>query len=583
MLPRRAGPHARDLSRRRSPHPLRVSAAARGSAKIARWPPPDALPRPRAAVATLQPGESAERGREARRTCAPLRARRVGPGAGPPRPGRGARGPGRHARAGARPDPLRADARVAVHLLPRRGRASWPPTWRRRRTRASRCRPAATRTSRTSAASRRRTAGSSSAPTTSTRRCPGRGSGTSSGWRPAPRSPAATSGSPGTGGARSCRLRARVPRGHAGLRGREPPRRLVRPPHRERARRALRRPARAEGPARVLQPFARARRKTSLRAVRKLTERVDGELRFRSVPPLLVPFRELFDPGGAHDEAEFVQRLLDQYAAGLDPDRRFLFQTYRFVDLARKVVGVGSVGTRAWIVLLVGRDGRDPLVLQAKEAGRRCSRPTWAPARSTTTASASSRASGSRTRPATSSSAGSAARASTAQEHDFYVRQLWDWKASADLSALSAAGLHAYTRACGWSLARAHARSGDRLAIAAYLGAGARFDRAIARFAAAYADQNERDHARLAEAVAAGEVRGRARRVSDRPPARPSVGEPDPAVEAGRRVEVEHPHRLAPCRCGSRAPRRAARGRRPRAARAPPRRRTVKVSSPSRM
>ena len=92
------------------------------------------------------------------------------------------------------------------------------------------------------------------------------------------------------------------------------------------------------------------------------------------------------------------------------------------------------------------------------------------------------------------------------QEHDFYVRQLWDWKASADLSTLSESGLHAYTRACGWSLARAHARSGDRLAIAAYLGAGSTFDQAIARFSAAYADQNERDHQRLAEAVAAGEV-----------------------------------------------------------------------------
>jgi hypothetical protein len=92
------------------------------------------------------------------------------------------------------------------------------------------------------------------------------------------------------------------------------------------------------------------------------------------------------------------------------------------------------------------------------------------------------------------------------KEHDFYVRQLWDWKASIDLSTMGEAGLHAYTRACGWSLARAHARSGDRLAIAAYLGAGSKFDKAIARFSAAYADQNELDHKRLAEAVAAGEV-----------------------------------------------------------------------------
>jgi hypothetical protein len=93
-----------------------------------------------------------------------------------------------------------------------------------------------------------------------------------------------------------------------------------------------------------------------------------------------------------------------------------------------------------------------------------------------------------------------------AKEHDFYIRQLWDWKASIDLSRMTYSGLHAYTRACGWSLARSHARSGDRLAIAAYLGAGARFDRAIARFSASYADQNEIDHRRLADAVAAGEI-----------------------------------------------------------------------------
>ena len=115
-------------------------------------------------------------------------------------------------------------------------------------------------------------------------------------------------------------------------------------------------------------PFAKARRKTSLRAVKKLTERVDGELRFRSVPPLLVPLRELLDPDDARDETEYVRELLDEYAASLDEDRRYLFGTYRFVDMARKVVGVGSVGTRAWVFLLVGRDGKDPLVLQAKEA-----------------------------------------------------------------------------------------------------------------------------------------------------------------------------------------------------------------------
>ncbi|MGZ4275274.1 MAG: DUF2252 domain-containing protein [Solirubrobacteraceae bacterium] len=253
-------------------------------------------------------------------------------------------------------------------------------------------------------------------------------------------------------------------------------------------------------------PFAKARRKTSLRAVRKLTERAEGELRFRSVPPLLVPLRDLFDPGDARDQSEFIRDLLDQYAASLDVDRRFLFQTYRFVDMARKVVGVGSVGTRAWVFLFVGRGGQDPLVLQAKEAQASVLEPHLGASEFDTHGERVVR--GQRISHAAVDIFLSWQRSEglDGKQHDFYVRQLWDWKASADLSALTESGLHAYTRACGWSLARAHARSGDRLAIAAYLGASPRFERAIGRFAAAYADQNERDHERLAEAVAAGEV-----------------------------------------------------------------------------
>ena len=254
------------------------------------------------------------------------------------------------------------------------------------------------------------------------------------------------------------------------------------------------------------EPFARARRKTSVRAVMKLTERVDGELRFRSVPPLLVPFRELFSPADARDEQGYIRRLLQQYADGLDVDRRYLFETYSFVDMARKVVGVGSVGTRAWIFLLVGRGGKDPLVLQAKEAQASVLEPYLGASEFENHGERV--VEGQRLSHAASDIFLSWQRSEglDGEEHDFYVRQLWDWKASADLSTLSEKGLHAYTRACGWSLARAHARSGDRLAIAAYLGAGSQFDGAIARFSAAYADQNELDHRRLADAVTGGEV-----------------------------------------------------------------------------
>jgi uncharacterized protein (DUF2252 family) len=262
----------------------------------------------------------------------------------------------------------------------------------------------------------------------------------------------------------------------------------------------------AKGRIVFARPFAKARRKTSVRAVKKLTERVDGELRFRNVPPLLVPFRELFSPRVARDETEYIRALLDTYAASLDADRRHLFQTYRFVDMARKVVGVGSVGTRAWVFLLVGREGKDPLMLQAKEAQASVLEPYLGASEFENHGERVVR--GQRISQAASDIFLSWQRSPgvDGEEHDFYVRQLWDWKASADLSALSEAGLCAYARACGWSLARAHARSGDRLAIAAYLGAGTSFDRAICEFSARYADQNELDHQRLADVVAAGDL-----------------------------------------------------------------------------
>jgi len=253
-------------------------------------------------------------------------------------------------------------------------------------------------------------------------------------------------------------------------------------------------------------PFAKARRKTSIRAVEKLTARVHGELRFRRVPPLLVPLSELVDPGDARRDVDIVRVALERYAESLDEDRRYLLGTYRFVDMARKVVGVGSVGTRAWVLLFVGRGGRDPLVLQMKEAQASVLEPYLGASEFEHHGERVVR--GQRLSQAAidlflgwQRSLGL-----DGKDHDFYIRQLWDWKASIDLSRMTYSGLHAYTRACGWSLARAHARSGDRLAIAAYLGAGSRFDRAIARFSASYADQNEIDHRRLGDAIAAGEV-----------------------------------------------------------------------------
>jgi uncharacterized protein (DUF2252 family) len=220
----------------------------------------------------------------------------------------------------------------------------------------------------------------------------------------------------------------------------------------------------------------------------------------------LVPLRELVDPADARRDTDIVRVALEQYAASLDEDRRYLFGTYRFVDMARTVVGVGSVGTRAWVLLFVGRGGKDPLVLQMKEAQ----------------ASVLERYLGASEFENHGERVVRGQRLSQAaidvflgwqrslgldgKERDFYIRQLWDWKASIDLSTMSESGLHAYTRACGWSMARAHARSGDRLAIAAYLGAGAKFDQAIARFSTAYADRNELDYQRLADAVAADEI-----------------------------------------------------------------------------
>jgi uncharacterized protein (DUF2252 family) len=261
----------------------------------------------------------------------------------------------------------------------------------------------------------------------------------------------------------------------------------------------------ADGHQLFVRTFQKGRRKTSARAVQKLTEEVDGKLRFVSVPPLLTPLHELYD-AGPNERRAYVLGLLEQYIDGLHADRQHLVRSYEVADMARKVVGIGSVGTRAWVILLVGRGGQDAVMLQAKEAQASVLEPYLGRSEYATHGERVVR--GQRMMQAATDIFLSWQRSPDLEgvERDFYVRQLWDWKASADLSRMTEHGLLTYTRACAWSLARSHARSGDRLAIAAYLGKGRSFDRAIARFASLYADQNERDHRRLREAVDAGEI-----------------------------------------------------------------------------
>lgn len=260
------------------------------------------------------------------------------------------------------------------------------------------------------------------------------------------------------------------------------------------------------GMTRLQRTAEKARRKDSTRALTKLTHRVDGRLRFLSQPPLLRPIEELVGAEEAQYESERMSALLESYAQTLSDDHRHLLESYRYVHMARKVVGVGSVGTRAWVMLLEGRDGEDPLVLQAKQAVASVLEP-FAGA-SAYPQHGQRVVEGQRLMQAASDIFLGWDRVSGIDgvERDFYLRQLWDWKVSGDVALMTDRAFSAYARSCAWSLARAHARSGDRVAIAAYLGNGRSFDRAIARFAAAYGDQNARDHHALADAVATGAV-----------------------------------------------------------------------------
>lgn len=246
---------------------------------------------------------------------------------------------------------------------------------------------------------------------------------------------------------------------------------------------------------RVEASLGRARRRTSLRAFGKLTETVDGHRRIIRDPPLL-------ERAGTSDMAG-LRKTFSDYRSTLSEERRLLLDRYRFADAARKVVGVGSVGLRCFIVLLVGRDAGDPLFLQIKEARQSVleehlpSGPYVHPGHRVVAGQRLLQAAGDIFLGWMSGPQGRA----------FYWRQLRDMKGSADVASMGPADLCTYARLCGTALARAHARSGDRIAIAGYLGGADTFDRAVADFALAYADQTTNDHTALGAAVEAGVVR----------------------------------------------------------------------------
>ena len=260
---------------------------------------------------------------------------------------------------------------------------------------------------------------------------------------------------------------------------------------------------------RVKRQAAKARVRGSARALARLTTDQDGEVRFRSDPPLLVPMRELVAGEEAESFRAGIEDLIAAYAASLRPELRTLLSGYRIVDLAHKVVGVGSVGLRAWVILMLGR-GDEPLVLQAKEAEASVLEPF---AGESPFANHGERVViGQRTMQASSDVFLGWLRSEVSLDgrpREFYLRQLWDWKGSIDPALLQPSGLRVYGEMCAWTLARAHARSGDPAAIAAYLGRGGSFDTAMSRFAERYADQNAGDYAALKEAVESGRLAAR--------------------------------------------------------------------------
>ena len=253
--------------------------------------------------------------------------------------------------------------------------------------------------------------------------------------------------------------------------------------------------------------LAKARTKDSMAAFSKLTESVDGNVRIVDQSPLIVPIEQLA-AGRKRDELfGALHQVLREYRQTLAFDRRVLLEQFDLTDFARKVVGVGSVGTRAWIALLLGRNGKDPLFLQMKEAEASVLEEVLGPSEFSNHGERV--VTGQRLMQATSDIFLGWVHVDAGLDdkpRDFYGRQLKDWKGSAEIELMVPKGMATYGALCGWTLARAHARSGDRIAIASYLGSGDKFDRAILEFSKAYAEQNERDFAALADAVRTGRI-----------------------------------------------------------------------------
>ena len=253
--------------------------------------------------------------------------------------------------------------------------------------------------------------------------------------------------------------------------------------------------------------LAKARTRDSVQAFAKFATEVDGEPRIMSDSPLIVPIEELLPDADRKEVINELAMLLRTYGKTMESDKRHLLEQYRFVHLARKVVGVGSVGTRAWIGLLLGRDGQDPLFLQMKEAqesvlARFAGRSQYA--------NQGQRVVAGQLLMQTASDIFLGWQRVTGidgERRDFYIRQLRDWKGSAEIERMDPKGMAMYAQMCAWTLARAHARSGDRIAIASYLGKSDAFGNAVADFAEAYADQNERDYQALADAVSSGRIK----------------------------------------------------------------------------